>query len=262
MAPLLNQRRRLADTLASFDAAAWSAQSRCAAWSNRDVVVHLSITNRFWTHSIVQARSGRPTRMLADFDPVEDPAALVRAAPRMPAADTLAAYRSTIEALADCLADLRPQEWALPAESPLGHVPISVLAHHALWDGWVHERDIAAGVGAGCVTVDDEVRHALRFVAAFAPALDLVGGATGASGPPRRAAVVTGDPDVAFTVEVDDQVRVTDGVAPGAPVALRGRTTDVLEGLSVRAPLPVDPGYRWLTEGLRRTFESAADTRA
>ncbi|MFI7553804.1 maleylpyruvate isomerase N-terminal domain-containing protein [Micromonospora sediminimaris] len=135
MAPLLGQRRRLADTLAGFDEAAWSAQSRCTAWSNRDVVVHLSITTRFWTHSIVQARLGRPTRMLAEFDPVEDPAALVRAAPRVSAADTLAGYRSTTEALADCLADLRPEEWALPAESPLGHVPVTILAHQALWDG-------------------------------------------------------------------------------------------------------------------------------
>ncbi|MFV2104175.1 maleylpyruvate isomerase N-terminal domain-containing protein [Micromonospora sp. LOL_024] len=43
---MLGQRRLLADTLAGFDEAAWSAQSRCTAWSNRDVVVHLSITNR------------------------------------------------------------------------------------------------------------------------------------------------------------------------------------------------------------------------
>ncbi|WIM99761.1 maleylpyruvate isomerase N-terminal domain-containing protein [Actinoplanes oblitus] len=261
VAPLLGQRRRLADTLAGFDEAAWSAQSRCTAWSNRDVVVHLTITNRFWTHSIVQARLGRPTRMLADFDPVQDPDALVRAVPPEPVADTLAAFRSTTEALADCLAELSPQEWTWPAESPLGHVPVTVLAHHALWDGWVHERDIAAGVDARCVTVDDEVRPALRFVAAFAAALDLVG-ATGAARPSRRAAVVTVDPDVAFTVEVNDQVRVTDGVAPGVPVALRGRTTDVLEGLSVRAPLPVDAEYRWLTDGLQRTFEAAADPRA
>ncbi len=258
VAPLLGQRRRLAAALAGFDEAAWSAQSRCAAWNNRDVVVHLTITNRFWAHSIAQARLGRPTRMLTDFDPVADPANLVRATPRASVADTLAWYRSTTEALGDCLVDLRPQEWALPAESPLGHVPISVLAHHALWDGWVHERDIAAGVGSDCPTVDDEVRHALRFVAAFAPALDLVHGASGAS---HRAAIVTSEPDVAFTVEVDDRVRVTDGVALGVPVAVRGRTTDILEGLSVRTALPIDPGYRWLTHGLRRTFESPSESR-
>ena len=39
--PWTRHRRRLLDALASLSEEQWSAPSRCAAWTNRDVIVQL-----------------------------------------------------------------------------------------------------------------------------------------------------------------------------------------------------------------------------
>ena len=75
--PLIRQRRRLATALASFTDEQWSHPSRCAGWSNRDVIVHLDSTNTFWSMSIAAGVHGEPTRFLATFDPVASQAQLV-----------------------------------------------------------------------------------------------------------------------------------------------------------------------------------------
>lgn len=77
-APAVRQRLRLARTLAGFGSQEWEAPSRCARWTNRDVVVHLASANRFWVHSISQARRGTPSQVLAAFDPVATPQAWSR----------------------------------------------------------------------------------------------------------------------------------------------------------------------------------------
>jgi uncharacterized protein (TIGR03083 family) len=252
--PAVRQRLRLAQTLAGFGPEQWDAPSRCAGWTNRDVVVHLASTNRFWVHSISQARRGTPTQMLAAFDPVATPAGLVAAAGNPPAAQALDAYVRSTHALADLLDSLAGDEWTMPGESPLGHVSISAIVRHALWDAWVHERDIALGVGLVPTVEADEVDAALRCVAALGPAFGILLGDLD----DRRlaATVTTQDPTVGFTIEVDRAVRVTAGIDPDAPVAVHGPAVDVLEGLSLRAPLDLEPEWRWLTAGLARSFEA------
>ncbi len=65
------------------------------------------------------------------------------------------------------------------------------------------------------------------------------------------------DPDVAFTIVVDDSIGVRDGVT-NAP-CLRGPAVELVEALSVRAPLPADTPEQWrtlLTTGLAAVFDA------
>ncbi|HYB16637.1 MAG TPA: maleylpyruvate isomerase N-terminal domain-containing protein [Streptosporangiaceae bacterium] len=253
-APAVRQRLRLARTLAGFGSAEWEAPSRCAGWANRDVIVHLASANRFWAHSISQARRGTPSQVLADFDPVATPAGLVAAAGNPPAAEVLDAYVTSTRTLVDLLGSLTSGEWTMLGETPLGHVSVSALVRHALWDAWVHERDITLGVGLVPAVQADEVDAALRCAAALGPAFGIL---LGDLGDQRLAATVTTqDPAIGFTIKAGRAVRVTADIAPAVPVAVHGCAVDVLEGLSLRAPLHLEPEWQWLTAGLTHAFEA------
>ena len=252
--PAVRQRLRLARTLAGFGSQQWEAPSRCAGWTNRNVVVHLASASRFWAYSISQARRGTPSRVLADFDPVAAPAGLVAAAENPPPAQVLDAYLTSAHTLVDLLGSLTSGEWTMPGESPLGHVSISAIVRHALWDAWVHERDITLGVGLVPAVEADEVDAALRCAAALGPAFGIL---LGDLGDQRRAATVTTqDPAIEFTIKAGRAVRVTADITPAVPVAVHGCAVDVLEGLSLRAPLHLEPGWQWLTAGLTHAFEA------
>ena len=79
-------------------------------------------------------------------------------------------------ALASALAGLDAAAWELPAEAPPGHVPLRALALHALWDSWVHERDVVIPLGLDPVEEDDEVTGSLAYVAALSPAFAVIHG--------------------------------------------------------------------------------------
>ena len=91
---------------------------------------------------------------------------------------------------------------SVPAEAPPGHLSVSVVAHHALWDSWVHERDILVPLGVVPAVEADEVAACLRYAAALAPAVALNGGAVAAG----RLAITASDPDLDLLVEVGDAV--------------------------------------------------------
>ena len=65
LAPVVGQRRRLVEVLGGFDEEHWAGPSRCAGWSNRDVIVHLDSTNAFWSYSIasIVPSSARPVTL-------------------------------------------------------------------------------------------------------------------------------------------------------------------------------------------------------
>jgi uncharacterized protein (TIGR03083 family) len=254
--PLLRQRRRLAAVLGGLDEDAWAAASRCEGWSVRDVVAHLVTTNQFWALSVGAARAGEPTRLLATFDPVATPAALVEASRSQPAAEVLAAFVDTNDALAATVAGIDGDGWSMPGEAPPGHVPLRAVALHALWDAWVHERDIVLPLGLAPVEEPDEIAGCLAYAAALGPVFALTRGTD------RRGAIAleASEPDLRLVVEVGDAVAVTTGDAPAGALCLAGRAVDLVEGLSVRAPLPcpVPDGDRWLVQGLVDVFGGAS----
>jgi uncharacterized protein (TIGR03083 family) len=251
--PLLRQRHRLASLLADLDSGQWAVASRCEGWSVQDVIAHLVTTNQFWAFSITAALGGEPTRFLTTFDPVASPAELVEAVRSQSPAETLARFVETNGALADAVAGLDDDGWSMLGEAPPGHVPLRAVVLHALWDSWVHERDVLLPLGLAPVDEPDEIAGSLVYCAALSPAFAVAGGSTR----PGSIVVETTDPDVRFVVEVGAAVVVRAGDAPDGPLHLAGPAVELLEALSFRAPpaCPVPDEQRWLLGGLAEVFD-------
>jgi len=249
--PLLRQRRRLAATLAGLDDEQWATPSRCEGWSARDVAAHLVSTNQFWAFSIGAALAGEPTRFLATFDPVASPAEMVDAGRAQSPSEVLGELVSTTEELA--MVTSRVDDWSVLGEAPPGHVPLRAVALHALWDGWIHERDIVLPLGLDPVEEPDEVTGSLTYSAALSPAFAL------AQGRSERGALVIDatDPQVHIVIEVGDGVVVHGGDAPAGALHVTSSAVELLEALSFRGPGRVEaPEHqRWLLDGLAAVFD-------
>jgi uncharacterized protein (TIGR03083 family) len=253
LAPVVRQRRRLAETLSRFGADQWNHASRCAGWSTRDVIVHLDSTNSFWAFSIASAVRGEPTQFLATFDPVTSPAQLA-AASDLSAGEVLQRFQASNDAFIATMERLADDDWSRPAEAPPGHISISALAHHALWDSWVHERDILLPLGMEHAVEADEVAASLRYAAALGPALACTRGcsATGVM------AIAATSPTISATVGINTAVAVRSGSAIDADLTLAGDAIDLLEALSMRQPLQQDIAaqHAWMLGGLAETFDA------
>ena len=254
--PVLRQRQRLADALADFDADQWAAPSRCEGWSAQDVITHLVSTNQFWAISISAGVAGEPTRFLATFDPVASPAKMVDKARGQEPATVLEGFVESNLALAAALASVDDGAWCTTvAEAPPGHVALRAVALHALWDSWVHERDILLPLGLPAVVEADEVVGCLQYGAALGPAFLASTGST------REGAYVVEatDPELRCVVELGATVCVHDGDAPEGALRITGSAVDLLEALSYRIPLAVDvpADDAWMLGGLAEVFDRA-----
>jgi uncharacterized protein (TIGR03083 family) len=253
--PVVAQRRRFQAALASLDDGQWGAPTRCDGWSVQDVVTHLITTNQFWLFSIQAGLSGEPTQFLATFDPVATPAQLVDDAGSPTPAETLGAFTDTNEALLAVVEGLDDEQLALRAESPPGHVAIQELLDHALWDSWVHERDVFLEVGAPPPEEPAEVRSCLRYAAALGPGFAVMYG----SPVPAATAIEPTDLDERFVVTVvDDQVQLHEGPAPDGATVISGPAVELVEQLSFRATqAPPAAGVAELHAGLGQVFDQA-----
>ena len=251
--PTVRQRRRLAATVGGFTEAEWTHPSRCEGWSSRDVIVHLDSTNFFWTQSIAAGLRGEPSRFLATFDPVTTPAASVARSHEMSSAEVLDRFVASTNTLTELLESLQPDDWTRLAESPPGHVTIDAVAHHALWDAWVHERDIVLPLALAPIVEIDEVTACLRYVAALGPILALGRGMDERG----RLAIHATEPTVDVLVDIREHVVVTDE-AGAADLTLEGPAADLVDALSVRRPLDqaVADAVAWMIDGLATTFDN------
>jgi uncharacterized protein (TIGR03083 family) len=253
--PLLRQRARLAALLAGLDDEQWAAPSRCDGWSVQDVVAHLITTNQFWAFSVVSGNDGAPTRLLSEFDPVAGPAEMVDAVRSWTSRETLDQFCETNDALAEAIDALEVESWARLAEAPPGHIAIDLVAMHALWDAWIHERDIVLPLGLPAVEEPDEIGASLAYVVALGPAFL----ASRGSNRTGTLEVVATDPDVRIVVEIGESVRLHDGPCAATAVTITGNAVDLLEALSFRAPLPVElaDDDRWVLGDLGDVFDQA-----
>jgi len=251
--PLVRQRRRLASLLGELDDEQWASASRCEGWSVQDVIAHVISVNQFWAFSIGAALGGEPTRFLTSFDPVTTTVELVDAVRSQSTSETLDRFVETNDAIADAIADLDDDGWSTLAEAPPGHIPLRAVALHALWDAWIHERDIVLPLGMTPVEEPDEIAGCLGYVAALSPAFAVAAGST------RRGAIAVDatDPDVRFVVDVGESVVVRSGKAPAAALHVTGPAVELVEALSFRGslPCPVADEHRWLLSGLAGVFE-------
>lgn len=243
--PWLRHRERFIRSLSELDDDQWRSQTRCDDWDAIDVVWHLITADQFWIASISSGAAGKPTKFLADFDPTTTPGAITASARKDSPSETLAAmaevddaFRAAVEAISSSV------EWELPAESPIGHVPVRLALAHAFWDSWLHERDILVPLGLEPDTEPDELWAATWYsLVAAAAEGGLVGddGAT-AAGPTAPFTVrVSFDefPDRNLELAVGEGVSITevDGEATNVGSALAlveyftGRTDDRLVDL-------------------------------
>jgi uncharacterized protein (TIGR03083 family) len=252
--PLLRQQQRLAATLASLDDDQWKCPSRCDGWSVQDVIAHLATADQFWAFSITSGLRGEPTTFLRTFDPVASPAEMVAGARSATPAQALAQFEESIGSLAEAIGRV-DGAWSTIAEAPPGHVPLSMVAAHALWDSWVHERDVAVPLGLPPVTEVDEVTIALGYAAGLSPTFLASRGSTRVGAIDVR---VT-DPDVRVVIDVGPQVVICNGPAPAGATVVTGDAVEVLEAFSLRGPFPVPPAEdeRWMFDGLAQVFDQA-----
>ena len=249
--PAIRQRRRFLTMIEQLTDDEWLHPSRCDGWSARDVAVHLASTNAFWELSIRSGIDGVPTEMLAAFDPVATPAGMVEAS-TLTTDEIVESFSASSKSLADLLLELDAADWTAQAEAPPGHVSVSAVVHHALWDAWIHERDIALPLGREPDVEPDEVIASLRYVAALTPALSLASGASGAAG----FDVVASGPDAEFHAAISDDVVVTTGTS-GSGFELAGHAVDLVEALSFRGPLEqaIPRELEWAFGGLGSAFD-------
>jgi uncharacterized protein (TIGR03083 family) len=255
--PVLAQRRRLVAELEALDDVQWAAPSRCEGWSVQDVIVHLESTNAFWGYSIGCGLAGDPSKLLAEFDPVASPAQMVRDAGALTPAMVLERFATSCDRLERAIAALDDVGWATTAEAPPGHLSISLVAHHALWDAWIHERDVLLPLGIAPPEQPDEVLACLRYASALSPAFAVAHG----DGRPATLVVEAIDPSATVVVRIDaTAVTLSDGTGEvDGAVVLRGGAVELAEALSLRVPMPGEvPGEaQWMLGGMARAFDLA-----
>jgi hypothetical protein len=158
-------------------------------------------------------------------------------------------------AVAGAVSGLDGAGWSVTGESPLGHVALRLVLLHALWDSWIHERDVLLPLGLAPVLEPDEVVACLAYAAALGPALLAAGGSV------RRGtlAVDGTEPEAQIIVDFGSTVLLRLDTAAAGAARLTGRAVDLIEGLSFRAPLTADvaDADRWLLSGLDAAFDVA-----
>src|SRR5205807_5901433 len=105
----------------------WSRDSRCDGWRVQDVVAHLTSVDQFWNFSIRAGVAGSPSRVLAGFDPKATPAEIVDRERGRSSEEARVAYLEACAQLVTTIEALGHADWEAMAETPAGHVPISVL---------------------------------------------------------------------------------------------------------------------------------------
>lgn len=251
---LVRQRRRLLGLFRSLSDEQWAAQSRCEDWRVQDVAAHLAGVDTFWAASVAAGLAGTPTEFLRGFDPKATPAAMVSAVGGKSPGETLADLAAATGGFCDLVDGLDENALAKVAESPPGHVAISDLLHHALWDAWIHERDVALPIAIQPPNEADEVLCSLRYAAALSPAFAVMSG----NAADATLVLEASDPDARVVVSVTPQdVRVHGGAPPADAVVVRGNAVELIEMLSARGPREVEvpDEYGWLVRSLSEVFE-------
>lgn len=254
LAPASRQRRRFEALLADLSEEEWNAPSRCDGWSVHDVSAHLVGVNSFWSASLAAGLAGRPTRILGSFDPVETPELMVAQMRGLTRSEVLDQLAQTTDTFVNAMSELDDEGWSMLAEAPPGHLPIRLMVQHALWDCWVHERDIAIPLGVKTPSEPDEVRSCLIYAAALSSAL-AVGGGHQIAG---ELALKSTDPSLSCFLEIDGTVTVRDDCPQTPAPCLEGDAVALVEALSLRAPFPSAAPVEWqqITDGFAEIFST------
>lgn len=237
--PWERHRARFADRLGELTDEQWATISRCDDWTIQDVVAHLVTADGFWVASLLGAAGGSPTSYLTGFDPSSGPEALVEPMRATPPAEVLESFLAGTAAFVDAVHGLDDPAWGGVGESPIGHVATPLVLAHALWDSWLHERDVFLPLGVEVPIEADELAVATWYSLAIGA---LEGGLIGDPAPvgpgidePFEVSIVFDDlPDAPFHLAVGSDVVLRRGDGGAVPA---GSARALVEGFTGRVDL-------------------------
>ncbi|MGI9576879.1 MAG: maleylpyruvate isomerase N-terminal domain-containing protein [Microthrixaceae bacterium] len=239
--PWTRHRSRFLTALGQLDDDQWRSTTRCEDWDAIGVLWHLITADQFWAASISSGAVGNPTAFLADFDPTTTPGAISESARKDSPAETLAAMVEVDTAFRTAVDAIDGEQWELPAESPIGHVPVRLALSHAFWDSWLHERDILVPLGLETEPEPDELWNAAWYsLVAAAAQGGLIGDersvAPGPEEPFTVRVTLEEFPDRTLELRVDEGVSVTETDEAGTGI---GSALALVEYFTGRAAEPV-----------------------
>jgi uncharacterized protein (TIGR03083 family) len=227
------QRERFVAVLRGFGADDWAAPTRCADWSAHDVVRHLCDANTFLAAT---SPGDRRLDITAGFDPRVTPRQWATVSADESPDATFRRFLTTTERMLGQLRGWLAQDRRFDVHLPYGLRDWTVLALHAHWDSWLHERDVLLAQGREHPTDDDATFYATAYGVFIAAAVAPIFGDQ-----VQEKLTLGGDGGGVFDVENGGAatLAVTRMVTAGPPAAqvtdaLAGRFTDaaVLSGLS------------------------------
>ena len=156
--PWLRHRLRFTDELSGLTEAQWKAPTRCSNWDARGVVSHLVTVDSFFTMVLSAAQAGNPpTSFIRGFDPSTGTNDLVAPLLELPIETLLDQFVTGTDTLRATVESLHAEQWQSLGEAPFGHMPARLILAHALWDSWLHERDILQPLGLEPAVEEDEL---------------------------------------------------------------------------------------------------------
>jgi len=230
---LAGELRRLTGSLEGLSAAEWRAPSRCPGWSVGDVAGHVCWGAEVSVEVLRRAVRGSSERVFDGFDPRATPdLALAPVRGRRPS-EHLEALAAGATALLAEARDLAARRLEAEADTPLGWVPWPLALNHLLWDSWLHERDILAGLGRDAVA--DPVEVSLVAAYQLVPLGSMLARAGISGVVDLRLEGVGGG---AYRLRVGDELAVDrPPEPPGEEGCLRGDAVAVVEAMSGRGDL-------------------------
>lgn len=156
-------RNRLITELSELTEKEWNGPSRCHLWSVADVVSHLTDGNRWILASSQAVLSGTDFSLMSRFDNRLTPHEYVKAGRGRPREDILDDLATGTESVLITMQRVRELGHA-SMRMPIGHVSLTLAVLHALWDSWLHERDVLEPLNESPAYPTHEV----RLVASYA----------------------------------------------------------------------------------------------
>jgi uncharacterized protein (TIGR03083 family) len=240
--PWLRHRDRLATELRDLREDQWKATTRCAAWDAGGVVSHLITVDAFWVMSLRAAKKRKqPTTFIRGFDPATGTNEVIAPLLELPPEALLELLTTGTDAFVAAVGALEADDWDAPGEAPFGHMPARLLLAHALWDSWLHERDILQPLGLAPEVEPDEALAVTWYTLVVGA---LQGGLLDDPDPVGPGPFAPIDVTLRFEELLGDQLRVR--IGSGVSIARRadadavnaGSAVALVEHLTGRAPSP------------------------
>jgi uncharacterized protein (TIGR03083 family) len=219
------QRARFVAALRELDPQDWAAPTRCADWTVHEVVRHLGDST-----AVAVGTGDRTIDLAGGFDPRVTPRQWLAASAGESPAATLGRLTVTSASLLNLARARLAHGRRFDVALPYGPMDWTVLLLHALWDSWIHERDVLLALGAEHPANDDATGYAAAYGVFIAAAVASMFGEQ-----VREQLTLGGDGGGVFDLDCRDAVTLTvnRAEAAGRPAA---EVTDALAG---RAPADV-----------------------